>query len=29
MKDRWHYKPAGRDLPMPKTVQAEVTFALK
>ena len=29
MKDRWHYKPAGTDLPMPKTVQAEVTFALK
>ena len=29
MKDRWHYTPAGKDLPMPKAVQAEVTFALK
>ena len=29
MKDRWHYKPASKDQPMPKTVQAEVTFALK
>lgn len=28
MKDRWHYKPAGKELPMPKTVQAEVTFKL-
>ena len=28
MKDRWHYKPAGKELPMPKTVQAEVTFQL-
>ena len=28
MKDRWHYTPAGRQLPMPKTVQAEVTFKL-
>ena len=28
MKDRWHYKPAGKELPMPKSVQAEVTFKL-
>jgi TonB family protein len=28
MKDRWHYKPANKDLPMPKNVQAEVTFKL-
>jgi len=28
IRDRWHYKPAGKDLPMPKTVQAEVTFKL-
>ena len=29
MKDRWHYKPANKDLPMPKAMQAEVTFALR
>lgn len=27
IKDRWHYKP-NKGLPMPKTVQAEVTFRL-
>ena len=28
MRDRWHYKPADKELPMPKTVQAQVTFKL-
>jgi TonB family protein len=28
MRDRWHYKPANKDLPMPKNVQTEVTFKL-
>jgi TonB family protein len=27
MKDRWHYKP-NKGLPMPNSVQAEVTFRL-
>ena len=29
IKDRWHYKPASKEVPIPKTVQAEVMFALK
>jgi TonB family protein len=29
IKDRWHYKPANKDDPMPKTVLAEVTFKLE
>jgi len=28
IKDRWHYRPANKDLPMPKAVQAQVTFKL-
>ena len=28
IKDRWHYKPSNKDLPMPKAVQAQVTFKL-
>ena len=28
LKDRWHYKPSGKSVPMPKSVQAEVTFKL-
>jgi len=28
MKDRWHYNPPNKNLPMPKNVQAEVTFKL-
>jgi len=28
LRDRWHYNPAGKALPMPKSVQAEVTFTL-
>ena len=28
IKGRWHYTPAGKELPMPKAVQAEVTFKL-
>ena len=28
LKDRWHYEPSGKAVPMPKSVQAEVTFKL-
>jgi protein TonB len=28
LKDRWHYQPANKDLPMPKTIQTQVTFKL-
>lgn len=29
MKTYWHYQPAGKDKPMPATMQADVTFKLQ
>jgi TonB family protein len=28
VRDRWHYKPAAKDAPMPKTILADVMFKL-